>query len=85
MKYFVHCYKEVRVKVAVEAESQQDAIRKAEETDFDLLLTRVGPFPGFPAVEHIEFADETHGYLVDEADDLEYQQSRAYDAERQPQ
>ena len=46
------------------------------------LLTRVGPFP---AVEHIEFADETHGYLVDEADDLEYQQSRAYDAERQPQ
>ena len=70
MKYRVHCYVEVRVPVWVEAESHAEACKKAFlDTDFHQLLNQ----------GDIEFAEDYHGFLVDEEGDEEYNNSRFYD------
>lgn len=85
MKYNVHVYEVVRVKVVdVEAESQVDAIKIAVDSYdpknlFDCIQAR-------PPIEEIEWAEETSEYLVDEVGDTEFQNSRWYNAsmERKP-
>jgi hypothetical protein len=70
MKYRVHVYAVVRVPVEVDAESQLDAIKLAENArDWDQELN---------AGDH-EFADEIVGFLVDEDGDPEYLNSKMYD------
>lgn len=70
MKYNVHLYAVVRVKIEdIEAGSQTEAIEKAEErfyADPDQLI-RVA-----------EYADEVEAALVDEQGDPEYLNSRHY-------
>jgi hypothetical protein len=81
MKYNVHIFPVVRVKVCdIEAESQVDAIKKAvANTNLDELFSQKHPTPG---VENTEYAEEISHYLVDEADDPEYINSKSYqDAE----
>jgi len=71
MKYDVHIYPIVRIVVkGVEAESQEEAIKKAEaETDLHALLDR-------PSMEYAEDIDSFH---VDEEDDPLYERSTSYD------
>ena len=73
-KYNVHLYAVVRVDISnIEAESQQAAIRKAEEeTDLHTLLD---------ALEAVEYGEEIIGYLVDEVGDDEFRKSRNYNAD----
>lgn len=68
MKYDVHIYAIVRVKVqSIEAESQTEAIEKARvNTDME------------QAIQEGEFTDEVTGYLVDEAGDAEFKNTRVY-------
>lgn len=90
MKYFVHRYDVIRIKVAVEADSQADAIVKADE-----FLDRVCPIADFdntygesdedfvasvrcPALVHYEHAEEITGYLVDEFGDEAHERSTFY-------
>jgi hypothetical protein len=63
MTYDVHIYATVRVKVCgVEANSQKEAIAKAEEqTD---LYETIGNCPG------ADYAEEITGFLVDEEGDV---------------
>jgi hypothetical protein len=79
MKYDVHIYAVVRVKVpGVEAESQTDAIEQAEEqVDFNALFDS-RRFSLYPGIECVEYADETSGYLVDEEGDEEHDRSSFY-------
>jgi hypothetical protein len=72
MKYDVHIYATVRVKVCgVEANSQKEAIKKAEaQTDLYETLGESG--------HGTEYAEEITGFLVDEEGDTEYQQTRSY-------
>ena len=72
MKYDVHLFPIVRVKVhGVEAGSQEEAIKKAEEsTDFDNLFNKA---------PDIEYAEEVAYYLVDEVGDEEYERTRWHD------
>lgn len=89
-KYFVHRYDVIRVKVAVEADSQAEAMVKADE-----FLEGQHPIPNFdnttcesdedfvadvgcPVLIHYETAEETTGYLVDEFGDEEFERSRFY-------
>lgn len=87
MKYTVWIYATVKVKCEpIEATSQQDAIRLARERlDLDEALadhvTRLLDDP----VEYVEYADEVTGYLVDEAEDPEYERSQAYDGDGNPE
>jgi len=71
MKYRVHIYAVVRVPVEVEAESQQEAIKMAEESvDFHSLLSH-GEY---------EYAEDVDGFLVDELDeDGDHTNSTWYD------
>lgn len=66
-KYDVHIFATIRVKIPdVEAESQEEAIKKAEESvDFENLLLNVGG-------HETESADEMGYYLVDEVGDKEH-------------
>jgi len=77
-RYDVHIYPVVRVKVSgVEAESQVEAIRKAEEmTDFHRLFDR--------EANGIEYAEDIDCFLADEDGDEEYLNSRWYDKEYRP-
>lgn len=72
MKYDVHLFPIVRVKVhGVEAGSQEEAIKKAEEsTDFDDLFNKA---------PDIEYAEEVAYYLIDEVGDEEYERTRWHD------
>jgi hypothetical protein len=72
VKYDVHLFPIVRVKVhGVEAGSQEEAIKKAEEsTDFDNLFNKA---------PDIEYAEEVAYYLVDEVGDEEYERTRWHD------
>jgi hypothetical protein len=71
MKYDVHIYAVVRVKIeAVEADSQVAAIQEAQK-GLDLE----------EAVRSGEYAEEITGFLVDEVGDENYSQSRAYQAD----
>lgn len=70
MKYRVHVYRVVRVPISIEASSQEEAIEAATKQ-----LTEHS-FRG----QDVEDAEEITGYLVDEAGDEEYANSRTYDA-----
>jgi hypothetical protein len=78
MKYDVHIYATVRVKVCgVEANSQAEAMKKAEEqTD---LYETIGNCPG------TDYAEEITGFLVDEAGDTEYHKTRYYNQDGKPE
>ena len=73
MKYKVHCYAVVRVPIDIEAESQQEAMEKAADTDFAAIIDNDS--------DDYEYAEEIVGYLVDEEGDTEYTNTRAYDAD----
>jgi len=78
MKYDVHIYATVRVKVCgVEADSQAEAIKKAE-AQTDLYDTLGEPGHG------TEYAEEITGFLVDEDGDTEYHNTRYYDEKGNP-
>ena len=72
MKYDAHIYATVRVKVCgVEANSQKEAIKKAEnQTDLYETLGESG--------HGTDYAEEITGFLVDEEGDTEYQRTRSY-------
>lgn len=78
MKYTVHIYLIVRVKVAgIEADSQEEAMKKAEaKVDFHTIFDSMN--------ETIEYAEDIDGFHVDEEDDPEYTRSRWYDKHYQP-
>jgi len=79
MKYDVHIFAIVRVKVArISAESQIEAIHKAEgSVDLYTLFNK----PDSVNVETTEFADGISHYLVDEVGDSTYERSRFYEAD----
>ena len=86
MKYAVHIFAVVRVKIPdVEAESQAEAIRKAEEsTDlYGTLNWPIGRMCHVDArgVSEVEYAEENLYYLVDEEGDEKYANSRHYKAD----
>ncbi|WP_298673129.1 hypothetical protein [uncultured Sphingomonas sp.] len=81
--HHVHIYTVIRVKVAVEAGDQHDALKRADQ----VFSAQGFPVRLVPVGEHIldaEPADEVIGYLVDEVDDPEFLRSTAYDVEFQP-
>ena len=83
-KYHVHLYPIVRVLVRdVEAESQVEAIKKAESR---VDLTRLFRHRALPpaSVASVEYADGIDGFLVDEDGDTKYEKSTFYDAEYLP-
>lgn len=79
MKYDVHINTLVSVKIAgVEADSQLDAIGKAEDmVNFSSLFDHLCPPPG---VAHVEWTDEHDSFLVDEEGDATYERSQVYPA-----
>ena len=79
MKYNVHMYTVVRVKILdVEANSQEEAIKRVRDhVNLNDLLNRSHPLSN---VEHVEFVDEITGYLVDEQGDQKHERSRFYEA-----
>lgn len=81
-KYHVHLYPIVCVTVRdVEAESQVEAIKKAEElVDLDGLFAGLGG----PHVASMQYADDISGFLVDEDGDTEHERSTCYDKEYRP-
>ena len=71
MLYDVHLYPVVRVTLkGIEAESQVEAIRKAE-VGLDL----------YQAVRSAEYAEDVTAYLVDEHGDHNYSRTRCYKPE----
>ena len=79
-KYHVHVYPVVRVLVPdIEADSPEEACKAAEAAiDWNQLFDR-------QISQHmIEYADDFHGFLVDEDGDTEHKRSTAYDAEYKP-
>ncbi len=94
MKYDVHVYTVVRVKLTgIEAESQRQAMEIAENARFNDLFN--GAFredflidtgsvlnPGNPlTVAHVESAEEIAGFCVDEQGDEAYRNSKHYNAD----
>lgn len=84
--YQVQLYAVVRVKVPVQAESQEEAITAAIEKVWGDRLDRGAPplyklfnrdFP-CPEVVYTEFAEEVLRYLVDEDDDEDFERSEFY-------
>jgi phosphoribosylanthranilate isomerase len=83
MKYDVHIYATVRVKVCgVEAESQVEAIKNAEA---NTNLHELFPYKTQADGTETEYAEEVTGYLVDEHGDAEYSRTRYYNADMTPQ
>ena len=78
-RFDVHAYPVARIKITgIEAENPEEAIQKAEETiDFHELLD-IRPPNNVTTIE-IEYAEEITGYLVDEENDPEYENSRMFD------
>lgn len=91
-RFYVHRYDVVRIKVSVDAKDQASAMVTADEflaggylgrnltrewigSEFEALVEA-------PILIHIEPAEETTGYLVDEAGDPEYLKTRSYDADK---
>ena len=70
MKYPVHIYAVCRRDIAVEAQSQEEAVSKANEMDMTALFSRN------PAVE---YADEVSDFLVDQPDDKDYRESHVWE------
>ncbi|MBB3928607.1 hypothetical protein GGR43_004352 [Sphingobium jiangsuense] len=83
-RHFVHVYAVIRVKVAVDAPDHRRAMEAADE-----LLFAGGPpvrlVAMSSAVLDADHADEVFGYLVDEADDPEFERSRAYGPDHEPE
>ena len=82
--YTVHLYPIVCVTVRdVEAESQVEAIKKAESR---VDLTRLFRHRALPpaSVASVEYADAIESFLVDEDGDTEHERSREYDADYEP-
>jgi hypothetical protein len=79
MKYNVHIYAIVRVKVLdVEANSQEESIKLVHDhVNLDELLNCKRPQSN---IENVEFEDEITGNLVDEHGDEEHERSRFYEA-----
>ena len=79
MKYNVHVYVTVRVRVLdVEATSQEEANKRVRDSvNLNDLMNRSHPLSN---VEDVEFVDEITGYLVDEQGDEEHERSRFYEA-----
>ena len=79
MKYDVHVYVLVRVKVLdIDAKSQEEAIRRVHDhVNQSDLLNRSYPLSN---AERVEFVDEITEYLVDEHGDEEHERSRFYEA-----
>jgi hypothetical protein len=73
-KYNVHTYRMVRIKAAgIEAESQEEAIQKAQEIGPDELnISSCLP----DGIECIEDTQEDAYYKVDEVNDKEYEHTR---------
>jgi hypothetical protein len=84
MQFDVHIYAVVRVKVSgIEAESQQDAIKKAEDaTDLHAMFRGdVDAFSSYPVES--EYTEDVESFLVDEVGDAEYRNTRSYDKHKQ--
>lgn len=81
--YHVHVFTTIRVKVAVTAEDHADAMRQADAI-VGCGIFPVRLFPNVAAVLYAEPAEEVTGYLVNETDDPEFENSRSYDAEYRP-
>lgn len=83
MKHHVTIYAVVRVKVPdVEADSHQEAMRKAEASvDLHHLFESEQPTNW---VEYTAYAEQIHSWLVDEEGDEEYERSVAYDENGDP-
>ena len=81
-KYHVHVYPIVRVLVRdVEAESQEEACKKAESmVDLNQLFTNIAGHN----VYSVEYADDIDGFLVDEDGDTEHNLSTWYDKQYRP-
>ncbi|MGE8141757.1 hypothetical protein ACQKOE_07265 [Novosphingobium sp. NPDC080210] len=99
-RYYVHRYDVIRIKVAVDAESQLEAMKAADEFlsyssnypihEHSIASTYEGEIAkveerGVPCFMHYEQAEEVTGYLVDEAGDEEYANSIYYNAEFEPE
>ncbi|TNE43749.1 hypothetical protein [Sphingobium sp. CFD-2] len=78
--HLVHVYTTIRVKVAVTAEDHAGAMRQAEAIVGSGIFP-VHLLPNTAAVLEAEPAEEITGFLVDEADDPEFENSCSYDAE----
>ena len=83
-KHFVHVYTVVRVKVEVGAKDHQSAMAAADTLLFGKGFA-VSFVPSGNGVMEADYAEEVVGYLVDEADDPEYERSRNYGPEHEPQ
>lgn len=96
MKYTVHVYAVVRIKVVgVDADSQVAAIEKVNEVDFEA-INRYNPehfarHEGFvtkplpPNIAYVEADDrEIENFLVDEENDPNFRKSMAYDRNMKP-
>jgi len=87
MKYNVHQYAVIRIKVSnITAESQREAMDKADEEISPHLLSLgcLDEAVDFaPFIEHIEPAEEVVGYLVDEVGDEEYEKTTLYGANKE--
>ena len=83
-KYTVHLYPIVRVLVRdVEAESQVEAIKKAEAlVDLHRLFRYASRSGGH--VASVEYVDDMDGFLVDEDGDTEHEKSTWYVADYEP-
>lgn len=81
MKYDVHVYATVRVKVpGVEAPDQIEAIRRAEASlDLHEVLDGGSGAKALQSDLEVEHAEEIIGYLVDEEGDEEFERSQGYD------
>ncbi len=78
MTHDIHIFAEVRVKVpGIEADSQTEAIKKAQQELVNLyqLFDKESPLPH---VAHTEWNEEFVGFLVDQANDPNYEQSQFY-------
>lgn len=83
-KHFVHVYTVVRVKVEVQAEDHQSAMASADTLLFGNRFAVRLVSSGNGVIE-ADYAEEVVGYLVDEADDPEYERSRNYGSDHEPQ
>lgn len=83
-KHFVHVYTVVRVKVEVGAKDHQSAMAAADTFLFGNGFA-VSLIPRGNGVIEADYAEEVVGYLVDEAGDPEYERSRKYGPDHEPQ
>ncbi|MGI9376017.1 MAG: hypothetical protein ACR2PC_07990 [Tsuneonella suprasediminis] len=81
--HLVQVYTTIRVKVAVTAKDHVDAMHQAEAI-VGRGIFPVRLLPNAAAVLDAEPAEEITGFLVDEADDPEFENSRSYDVEYRP-